>query len=65
MVKFLAIIAFCLEGECAFWADTEAVYYTEEECEIAVVKQMHYMTINGFNPEDMLPGCIPTKFKEA
>jgi len=65
MVKFLAIIAFCVNGECAFWADTQTPYYHEKECQAAVVTQMHQLSLQGINPETMLPGCIPIKFKEA
>jgi hypothetical protein len=62
MIKFLAIIAFCIEGQCAFWADTKTPYFTEEECQSAVVSQMYYMSTQGFDPEGMVPGCIPTNF---
>jgi hypothetical protein len=62
MVKWLAIIAFCMEGQCAFWADTKKPYYTEEECQTAVVTQMYIMSVGGVDPEGMVPGCIPTNF---
>jgi hypothetical protein len=65
MVKFLAIIAFCFEGQCAFWADTKVPYFNQEECEAAVVSQMYIMATEGIDPERMVPGCIPTKFSNS
>jgi hypothetical protein len=65
MIKFLAIIAFCFEGTCAFWADTKTPYYTQEECEAVVVSQIYLMANQGVDPETMLPGCIPTKFSNS
>jgi hypothetical protein len=62
MIKFLAIIAFCVNGKCAFWVDSETPYYTEEECQMVVVKTMGEMVAQGLNPDEMLPACIPTKF---
>jgi hypothetical protein len=62
MIKFLAVIAFCIEGECMFWADTDKPYYTPQECEAKIEYQMYYMSTQGVRLESMVPGCIPTKF---
>jgi hypothetical protein len=65
MIKFLAIIAFCIEGQCAFWAETDKPYYTEKECQEAVVTRMKLMNAQGLPLESMLPACIPTKFYKS
>jgi hypothetical protein len=65
MIKYIAVIAFCFQGECAVWTNVENFYYKESECEAAVYSQMYAMSLIGVDPEDMIPACLPTRFSRS
>jgi hypothetical protein len=60
MTEWLAIIVICMNGECAFWADTQTPHQSKPECEqkvLAVADQMNKESI-----ETPLMTCIPIRW---
>ena len=60
MAEWIAVIAFCMAGECAFWAETKKPFYSQQDCEKAVLVMDNYLRENGATAT--VPGCIPLKF---
>ena len=60
MIDWLAVIVFCIGGECRFWADTKTPYETKEKCEAKVVEMYKYLQENDGNPA--MGGCLPIRF---
>lgn len=60
MIDWLAVIVICVNGECAFWADTKVPYETKAACEEQVVAMSRYFEENGAEPA--LATCLPIKF---
>jgi hypothetical protein len=60
MIDWLAVIVICIQGECAFWADTKTPYESKQACEAKVVEMSKYFTDN--NVEPVLATCLPIKF---
>jgi hypothetical protein len=63
MIEWLAIVAFCVKGECGFYAETKEPYTTEKLCLKKVDKIEYYLNSNGV--ETTFGGCIPIKFVRA
>jgi hypothetical protein len=63
MTEWIAVVAFCVSGECAFWAETKKPFYSREECEKVVVDMEEYLVENG--ADATLPTCIPLRFLRA
>lgn len=61
MNTWLAIVVFCMNGECAFMVSNKEVMTTMRECE---AKVNEYMAILESHGADMaIPTCIPLKYK--
>ena len=57
----LAIVVFCIQGECAFMVSSKQALPTAQEC---ADKVNEYMTILKHRGADMaLPTCIYLKYK--
>jgi hypothetical protein len=58
---WLAIVVFCIQGECAFMVSNKEVLPTTKACE---VKANEYMAILESHGADMaIPTCIQLKYK--
>jgi aryl-phospho-beta-D-glucosidase BglC (GH1 family) len=62
VIGWLAVVAFCLPGECNFFADTRTPYSTKEACEEKVNKVID--ELNELGIEVIIPGCIPIRFNQ-
>lgn len=60
-MKFIAIIAFCINGECAFWASNSSLIYSEQECEQIVALKTLELESQGISSMGV---CIPLLYKE-
>jgi hypothetical protein len=60
MIDWLAVIVICIQGECAFWADTKTPHQSKEACEQQVIEMSRYFTENKAEP--VLATCLPIKF---
>ncbi len=60
MIDWLAVIVICVEGECAFWADTKTAYTSKAACESRVIEMEQYFKQNNVNPA--VSACLPIKF---
>ena len=60
MTEWIAVIAFCAGNQCAFWAETKKPFYSQQDCEKAVLVMDNYLRENGATAT--IPGCIPLKF---
>jgi hypothetical protein len=65
MVEWLAVIAFCLDDQCMFWADTKTPHFSQETCEAKVIEVQMALASKGVKPEDMLSVCLPLKFERV
>jgi hypothetical protein len=64
MSAFLAVVAFCVNNQCAFFASSTMVD-SEAKCE-ANGKQLEEELVNHFGPNvSMLMGCIKVPMKIA
>jgi hypothetical protein len=62
MTEWLAVIAFCVGNECAFWAETKFAYPRKEDCEARVLQMEAEMKKHG---AVTIPTCIPLRFVKA
>jgi hypothetical protein len=60
MTEWLAVILFCVNGTCAFWAENTKPFYSQQDCEKALLVMDKYLIENGATAT--IPGCIPLKF---
>ena len=59
---WIAVVVFCVNGECAFWKATEN-YYKESDCEIAATFFMEKLELEV--PVQFMQGvCLPIKTKD-
>lgn len=63
MIEFLAIIVICVNGECAFWADTKKPYQTQASCEKVIFSASDELNKQGY--QTPLMGCIPIKWTKV
>lgn len=63
MIDWFAVIVICVNGGCAFWADTKTPYETKAECEKQVIEMSRYFEQN--NTEPVLSVCLPIRFSGA
>jgi hypothetical protein len=63
MIEWLAIVAFCVKGECGFYAETKEPYISEAACMVKVDQLESYLNRNGI--DTTFGGCIPVKFVRA
>jgi hypothetical protein len=61
MLKFIAIIAFCINGECAFWASNSQPIYSEQECQQVVAIKTMQLEQDGI---PSIGACIPLLYKD-
>jgi hypothetical protein len=61
MSGWLAVIVFCIGGQCKFWANTSELYNTEKECSEQVFAMEDKIRQHGI--EFTVPGCIPVRLK--
>lgn len=60
MIDFLAVVAFCVNQQCGFYADTTTPHQTKAKCEKRAEEMKEAIKQNGGHP--LLTGCIPIKF---
>jgi hypothetical protein len=65
MVEWLAVIAFCMNDQCMFWADTKTPHFSQEACEVKIYEVQAALQSKGVKPEDMLSTCLPLKFERV
>jgi hypothetical protein len=63
MIGWLAVVAFCVPGECNFFADTRTPYPTMEACEERVNEVIDELEALGIPV--VIPGCIPIRFTQT
>ena len=63
MIEWLAIVAFCVKGQCGFYAETKEPYTSEAACMVKVDQLESYLNKSGI--ETTFGGCIPVKFVRA
>jgi hypothetical protein len=63
VIGWLAVVAFCVSGECSFFADTKTPYPTLEACERKAAKVVNDMEEMGIPV--VIPGCIPIRFTQT
>jgi len=57
----MAIVAFCLNDQCSFVANTNDLFKTEKECAAYVFKMEDHLNRQGI--EITIPGCIPVRVR--
>jgi hypothetical protein len=65
MVEWLAVIAFCINNQCMFWADTKTTHFSQETCAVKVYEAQKMLKSKGVKEEDMLSACLPLKFERV
>ena len=63
MTEWLAVIVFCVNGECMFWASNKEPYASKAECEKTAMAVMD--TMNKQGAETPMATCIPIKWIKA
>lgn len=61
MSGWMAVVAFCLGGQCSFMANTSELFKTEKECAKVVWEMEDSLNKQGI--EITIPGCIPVRVK--
>jgi hypothetical protein len=62
MKFFIAVVVFCIDGQCAFWKSDEN-FYSERECQAVAMKFM--LKVESELPIDMVEGvCLPISKKD-
>jgi hypothetical protein len=57
MLEWIAVVVFCVQGQCGFWISTETTFRSQAECETVA-----YQVIEAFEKEelDLVSGtCAP------
>lgn len=63
MIGWFAVVAFCVSGECNFFADTRTLYPTMETCKEKVNEVIDRLEAVGIPV--VIPGCIPIRFTQT
>jgi hypothetical protein len=63
MTEWLAVIAFCVNSECAFWAKTDTPFNSQAQCVQAILEAEATLVENGAT--STLSTCIPIKWIKA
>lgn len=61
MNTWLAIVVFCMNGECAFMVSNKEVLASQDECVIKVNEYVTMLMAQGF--DEFIPTCVPLKYK--
>lgn len=62
MNMWIAVVVFCINGQCAFWKPDEN-FYSERECQAAAQKFMY--KAEQELPVDLIEGvCLPITTKD-
>jgi hypothetical protein len=62
MKFFIAVVVFCVDGQCAFWKSDEN-FYSERECQAVAMRAIH--KIESEVDVDMIEGvCLPISKKD-
>ena len=62
MNMWIAVVVFCIDGQCAFWKSDEN-FYSERECQAAAMKFMY--KAEQELPVDLIEGvCLPITTKD-
>jgi hypothetical protein len=65
MVEWLAVIAFCINDQCMFWADTKTPHFSREACEAKVFQAEQMLQSKGVKPDEMMSTCLALKFEKV
>lgn len=63
MSGWLAVIVFCIGGQCKFMVNTSDLYATEQECSERVFEMEEKIKAHGI--EFTVPGCIPVRLRSV
>jgi hypothetical protein len=63
VIGWLAVVAFCVSGECSFFADNRTPYPTMEACKGKVNEVIDRLEAVGIPV--VIPGCIPIRFTQT
>ena len=62
MNMWIAVVVFCINGQCAFWKSDEN-FYSERECQAVAIRAIH--KIESEIDVDMIEGvCLPISKKD-
>jgi hypothetical protein len=61
MVVWLAVVAFCGGGQCAFWASTDELFTNEATCAEKVLQAEAYLQQQGATSS--MSVCLPIKWQ--
>lgn len=63
MTDWLAIVAFCINGECSFWANTKEPIESKAECRRIALEVESVLKENG--ADQTIATCLPIKWIKA
>jgi len=61
MSAWLAVVAFCINGECGFMVSNKNPMQTQEECAELLNTYLQILKVHG--AEMVLPTCVQLKYK--